>query len=167
MSFRKILVTLDGSDLAELALKHVMSVASRETTIYLLSVVGSVLVEDRVNSTVASVSTMNIPYFVMPKAQPQVMHHVGDPRIYRDRVGYLERVGDDLRAKGYRVHVDVRPGKVVDTIIATAKEGFDLLIMATHGRTGLSRVALGSVAEAVIRRVPCPTLLVPAGGRRI
>jgi nucleotide-binding universal stress UspA family protein len=37
-------------------------------------------------------------------------------------------------------------------------EGVDLIIMGTHGRTGLSRLLMGSVAEAVVRRAPCPVL---------
>ena len=41
-------------------------------------------------------------------------------------------------------------------------EGADLIVIATHGRTGLSRVLLGSVAEAVIRRAPCPVYTVRA-----
>jgi nucleotide-binding universal stress UspA family protein len=37
-------------------------------------------------------------------------------------------------------------------------EGVDLIIMGTHGRTGISRLLMGSVAEAVVRRAPCPVL---------
>lgn len=50
-------------------------------------------------------------------------------------------------------------GEPASTIARVAKEGsFDLIVMATHGRTGLSRLFLGSVAEGVIRHAPCPVL---------
>jgi nucleotide-binding universal stress UspA family protein len=39
-----------------------------------------------------------------------------------------------------------------------ADEGVDLIVMGTHGRTGLMRLLMGSVAEAVVRRAPCPVL---------
>jgi nucleotide-binding universal stress UspA family protein len=41
--------------------------------------------------------------------------------------------------------------------------GIDLVVMGTHGRTGFSHALLGSVAEAVVRRAPCPVLTIPAG----
>jgi len=44
-----------------------------------------------------------------------------------------------------------------------AREGFDLLMMVTHGRTGLSKLALGSITEAVLQHAPCPVLVIPAG----
>jgi nucleotide-binding universal stress UspA family protein len=47
------------------------------------------------------------------------------------------------------------------TIVEKAKElGVDVIVVATHGRTGLARVLLGSVAEHVIRHVPCPVFVV-------
>ena len=50
-------------------------------------------------------------------------------------------------------------GEPASTIVRVAKEGnFDLVVMATHGRTGLTRLFLGSVAEQVIRHAPCPVL---------
>jgi universal stress protein A len=47
------------------------------------------------------------------------------------------------------------------TIVEHAKDGhFDLVVMGTHGRTGLAHLLMGSVAEAVARRAPCPVLTV-------
>jgi nucleotide-binding universal stress UspA family protein len=45
---------------------------------------------------------------------------------------------------------------------AAREEPCDLIVMGTHGRTGLGRVLLGSVAEQVVRRAPCPALTVKA-----
>lgn len=53
----------------------------------------------------------------------------------------------------------VSRGDVVDTIIQYAREeGGDLIVIGTHGRKGLEKMWLGSVAERVVKRAPCPTL---------
>jgi universal stress protein A len=55
------------------------------------------------------------------------------------------------------------PGVPSATIVEVAKNGaHDLIVMGTHGRTGFSRVMLGSVAERVVRLAPCAVLTVPA-----
>jgi nucleotide-binding universal stress UspA family protein len=52
-------------------------------------------------------------------------------------------------------------GEPATAIVEDAeKEGADLIVMGTHGRTGLSRLLMGSVAEAVVRRAKCPVLTV-------
>jgi universal stress protein A len=52
-------------------------------------------------------------------------------------------------------------GDPVDVIIRSARdEGVDMIVMSTHGRTGLGRVLMGSIAEAVVRRAACPVLTV-------
>ena len=57
-----------------------------------------------------------------------------------------------------------QPGPAI--VSAVEHLGCDVIVMATHGRTGLHRVLLGSVAEYVLRHGPCPILLVPAATRR-
>ena len=57
--------------------------------------------------------------------------------------------------------VEVAVGHPADTIVRVAQErGADLIVMGTHGRTGLQHVLLGSVAEKVVRLAPCPVLTV-------
>jgi universal stress protein A len=52
-------------------------------------------------------------------------------------------------------------GVAADDIVKTAEEeGADLIVMGTHGRTGLMRVLMGSVTEAVMRHAPCPVLTI-------
>jgi nucleotide-binding universal stress UspA family protein len=60
----------------------------------------------------------------------------------------------------------VEVGQAADRLIEAAKEKKpDLIVMATHGRTGLSHALMGSVAEKVVRQAPCPVLTVrPTGG---
>lgn len=55
----------------------------------------------------------------------------------------------------------VAMGDPAETIVEVATDGeFDLIVMGTHGRTGLKRMILGSVAEAVCRHAPCPVLTI-------
>ena len=64
-----------------------------------------------------------------------------------------------LTERGVRNSIDVRQGQPARVIAEHAAEGaFDLIAMGTHGRTGLSHLLLGSVAERVVRLAPCPVL---------
>jgi universal stress protein A len=69
---------------------------------------------------------------------------------------------------GVPLRVDIRHGAPVRAILSACEEFTpDLVVMGTHGRTGISRVVFGSVAESVLHQAPCPVLIVPAGrGRR-
>ncbi|MES4787348.1 MAG: universal stress protein, partial [Nitrospiraceae bacterium] len=69
--------------------------------------------------------------------------------------------------QGITAHHVIRTGNTADEIVdyATVNQ-IDLIAMSTHGRTGLSRALLGSVAEKVVRHSPVPVLLVSAAGGR-
>lgn len=70
---------------------------------------------------------------------------------------------DDVRIEGPEVKVEkiFAEGVAADCILAAAESvRSDLIVMGTHGRTGFGRLLLGSVAEAVLRRAPCPVLTV-------
>jgi universal stress protein A len=59
------------------------------------------------------------------------------------------------------VQTIVLEGKVSDALLKCARdENVDLIVMSTHGRTGLSRLLMGSVAEQVVHGAPCPVLLI-------
>jgi nucleotide-binding universal stress UspA family protein len=74
---------------------------------------------------------------------------------------YLQVVAQGLRTRGVAVAVRVLVGDpdkaICDTVTA---ENIDLVVMSTHGRSGLNRWVYGSVANKVLRRVSCPLLLV-------
>lgn len=77
-----------------------------------------------------------------------------------------ERLADAVTvcvAPGTTVQVEVLPDdSVIEGILKTAKRvAADMIVMGTHGRTGLPRLVLGSVAEAVLRRAAVPVLVVP------
>lgn len=71
---------------------------------------------------------------------------------------FLGELAPDARA---RIQVRLVGGDPVDTILEIANsEPFDLIVMGTHGRRGLSHLLLGSVAEKIVRQAPCPVLTV-------
>jgi nucleotide-binding universal stress UspA family protein len=89
-------------------------------------------------------------------------------RAYRQKFEVeLKLLAHTLRQEGYAVNTMVRLGDPVEQILAAvAQSEYDLLAMATRGRTGLTRLVLGSVAESVLRQVTVPMLLVrPAPGK--
>jgi nucleotide-binding universal stress UspA family protein len=73
----------------------------------------------------------------------------------------LDRAAGGPVAGGVAVHPEVAEGVPAEEIVRLARErDVDLIVMGTHGRTGLAHVLLGSVAEKVVRRAPCPVLTV-------
>jgi nucleotide-binding universal stress UspA family protein len=82
------------------------------------------------------------------------------PDDYQDR---LREQLNDLRAPGVEVEHRLNEGNPVTEILGAAEEvNADLVVMGTHGRTGLGRLLMGSVAEQVLRQAPCPVLTVRA-----
>ena len=79
------------------------------------------------------------------------------------RVGaqQLARINADLKKKGERVRTLQKTGSAAQSVVDTAKSiKADLIIMGTHGRTGLAHMLMGSVAERVVRMAHCPVLTV-------
>jgi len=85
------------------------------------------------------------------------------------RVGkeQLARLEAELKKKGIRGRSILEMGVPAHVIVDTAKRRrADLIIMATHGRTGLVHMLMGSVAEKVVRTAPCPVLTVRHGAAK-
>jgi universal stress protein A len=79
----------------------------------------------------------------------------------------LARIGADLHAAGQRFRLMVKAGVPSGVIVDTAKRaGADLIVIGTHGRTGLAHMLIGSVAEKVVRTAPCPVLAVRRSVRK-
>ncbi|NGM70678.1 universal stress protein [Natronolimnobius sp. AArcel1] len=73
----------------------------------------------------------------------------------------LEDATDVAGAYGRKVETQIETGKPDRRIVALATDKpYDVIVLGSHGRTGLSRVVLGSVAEAVVRRAPVPVVVV-------
>jgi nucleotide-binding universal stress UspA family protein len=142
--YKKILVPLDGSELAERALPHALEIAR---------CMGSELNFLRVS--LAEIYAHS-PAGDGPLYAPEVLE--------ADRqaaVEYLARVRARLALPEVRVTTEVLAGPVAETIIDYARDqGVDLIIMSTHGRSGLSRWVFGSVADRVLHGAHSPTMIV-------
>ena len=140
--YTRILVPLDGSTLGEAILPHARDLAQG---------CGAELVLLRVAFA---------PIF--PGTEPVD----AQAAAIQEAETYVETVAKVLRDRGLKVEAKVRYGDPVNEILDHVTWGhIDLIAMATHGRTGLTRLVLGSVAERVLRRTFVPVLLVraPAG----
>ncbi len=82
---------------------------------------------------------------------------------YRETIkSYLDNLAGDLAEQGLNVRTVVTGSGAAQTIVATAEsEMVDLIMVATHGRSGMDRFMLGSVAERVVNNMPCPIFLLP------
>ena len=83
--------------------------------------------------------------------------------LVRDGQVALDRLVDKRRGQVTFGDVVMRTGDARDMILQVAKEVHaDSIVIGTHGRRGISRALLGSVAEAIVRTAPCPVLTVRA-----
>jgi nucleotide-binding universal stress UspA family protein len=95
----------------------------------------------------------------MYMTSPNVATIIGEQQ--RVAAQQLKRIAADLEKKGHRVRTVLKTGSPAQVIIDTAQRtGTDLIIMATHGHTGLAHLFMGSVAEKVVRTAACPVLTV-------
>lgn len=141
--YKKILVPLDGSKLAEQVLPHVSQLAG---------------------CTGAEIVLLRVP------SEPMYDYLVPDPEIAAEmrrdiEMGaqvYLDEIAAELRAMNLLISTVVVWGAPVqDTIVQAARElNADLIAMSTHGRSGLARLVIGSVADEIVRHAPVPVLLV-------
>lgn len=141
--YKMILVPLDGSKRAEAILPYVEEMARYfEAKVVFMQVIES-------HSMMAgSYGAMDL--YVATSEQQTT-----------EARAYLNVRRGKFHEKGIEVKVLVEHGPVVETIIdVAAREGADLIAMASHGRSGLSRVFYGSVAAGVLQRVDRPLLLV-------
>ncbi len=147
--FRNILIALDGSALSEQILDHAASLGALVAARYTLT---------RVVSPMVLTGYAPTPEGMLGDASsgPELELLIGDAE------SYLEDAAQRLRDRGLSVESQV----VVDTqpalgILEFAREkAADLIAMATHGRTGFSRLLLGSVADKVLRGTTAPILLI-------
>jgi nucleotide-binding universal stress UspA family protein len=135
----RILVPLDGSPLAEAVLPQVVELAAlRKSEVLLLRV-------------------------ALSHAAPGVDPVEVQVRAVEEARSYLARIEADLTTQGLMVKSAVRYGHAVEEILDHARAaGADLIAMSTHGRTGLRRWVLGSIAESIVRRSAIPVLLLRA-----
>ncbi len=150
--YRRILVPLDGSELAERALKHAETIIGENPAATLILV--------RVTEPLLSAA-----YYLSGGAD--VWLGV-EEKAAKDAADYLDGVADRLKKAGVaRIKTVVLEGQPDDQILDYLEHRrVDLVIMSTHGQGGITRWLAGSVAERVMRHSSVPVLTVPPSGLR-
>lgn len=86
------------------------------------------------------------------------------PERQAEAADYLDRLARSARHEGLVARAEAYLGDPAERIVRAAREdGADLIVMSSHGRTGLARTVFGSVAETVMRLSPCPVMVVKGG----
>ena len=147
--YKKVLVPLDGSALAECTLSHLKNLIKDGS-------VGEV--------TLLNVVKVDLPLAVMQSAQyPKGINldAIRKPLFIASRK-YLADVESRLASEGIKVKTESLEGnRPADTITEYArKEGMDMIIIGTHGYTGLKKLMVGSVAFGVLHQSHVPVLLI-------
>lgn len=140
--YKKILVPLDGSPLAEAVLPHAEALAKSEG---------------------AEIIILRVPDLPAPDLfihNPAMANKIiEDAEIAADK--YLQDEVQKLGNIGVKVSTLIREGPVPDTILAAAEETHaDVIAMSTHGRSGIQRWLMGSVADRVVHHAHIPVMLI-------
>lgn len=157
--YKKIMVPLDGSKLAECVLPHVdgfVTGCQVETIIFVRVIEPTPTRYSEVGSTVNPEN-----YETVRKNVERIEE---ESRSSAER--YLKEVISRVKQDGIKYKVDVLVGKVADSLVdyVDANE-IDLVLIATHGRSGISRWVRGSIADRVLRTSHAPVLMVRADGK--
>ena len=150
--YEHLLVALDGSPAAERVLDHAeaLAVAFRSTVTLLRATISAEALLAQSAGTGSSAGDV-------PVMDPT-------PILDADRdaaAEYLDAIAARLRRHDLTVNTEHPEGPAAEEIVDRARAiGASLILMTTHGRSGLGRVVFGSVADSVIRHSTCPVLLV-------
>ena len=143
--YQKILVPLDGSQLAECALPHVIGMSKD-------GAVGEVILLSVVNVYIPGHSDFPTPINI---------NEIRDS-LFMESKKYLDDVESRLASEGIKVtKVSLEGSRPADIISDYArKNGIDMIVIATHGYTGLKKLMLGSVALGILHESHIPVLLI-------
>lgn len=150
--YKKIMVPLDGSELAECVLPHA------EAFIKGFKISDIILVR--------VVEPETLPYRVEGGIDPGI---VAEKEASRKSAAkdYLDRIAKRFEHEGTAVHSEVIIGRVTESLADYAEQNeVDLFIIATHGRSGVTRWVMGSVADKLLRSASVPVLMVRAPGAK-
>ena len=142
MNTRKILCPTDFSHYTDAALSYASALAAESgATLYIVHV-------DEYRDVSAALGEAALHYTAPWEAadRSEVRQKLEQVKPTASRVDYEHRY--------------LEGGPIHEIIEFAAREQIDLIVMGSHGRTGLSRLLMGSVAEGVARRAPCPVLIV-------
>lgn len=146
--FSRILVTLDGSRLAEKALKPATALAAAHNSqLLLLSVVDDSVLDQTTQTE-------------LERGQSGAGEHIRSS-LFQQTQNYLREIVNKYQQRGVRTYPAMASGAVPTAILDYVEEqDVDLIAMTTHGRTGLRRWVYGSVTEKVLRGTRCAMLIV-------
>ena len=148
--YKKILVPLDGSKLAECVFPHVRALVEgcRVGKIVFMRVVEPIKAIVVADAMMSAKDVERITASMVSEAEI-----------------YLKSLGQGSKYGGAEVESQVKMGNVAETLVDYATEnGVDLIVVATHGRSGVSRWVWGSVADRILRASCVPVLMVRAPG---
>ncbi len=148
--FKKILVPLDSSDLAEYALSPAIQLAERfEAELVLLHVLEHHTVFIPEGPDLMG-HNLNVPQTAFSREEVVAREYL---------VGINHKIG--AAQPNFNCYTRLEDGDPASRILDTAvEEKADLIVMSTHGYSGVTRWVLGSVAEKVMRHAPCPVLVI-------
>lgn len=139
--YHKILVPLDGSKLAECVIPHL-------------------------ETFITGLKVKNVVFVKVEKPIPPTARGDWQQKETARKASakaYLDQVAERIKANGTRLHTEVIIGNVADSLAHYAEDNdCDLILIGTHGRTGFSRLAKGSVAEDVLHSAAVPILIIKA-----
>jgi nucleotide-binding universal stress UspA family protein len=139
--YNRMLVPLDGSEMAEVVFPYVKEIASRLGTEVVLLHISSQAVKD---------------------FQPMIRNYVDHAAEKIQNCAIVSQQGRP--SQPVKIHGEFVTGYPAEEILRYAEEKtVDLILMASHGRSGLKRWSVGSVADKILRSAKIPVLLVPAG----
>lgn len=152
--FSKILLPLDGSDLSSQAVEHAKALATAtKASLVLLQVVDS---EAQLISQASGIT-------IEPLAMGEVTVDAARAAVAAQRAvaeEHLNAAKSAMEGAGLTVEAIVREGQPGEQIVEAVEElGCDVVVIATHGRTGFRRAILGSVADHVVRHTPTASVL--------
>ena len=148
-----VLVPLDESELSESALSYVPRLIGSGGQVTLLTVI------------VPPDLSLSSLYAVPSQPDPALLEsEEGLARQLRIQAeAYLRKKAEHLQNTGLKVESLVQVGQPADSIVENAADlGVEAIIMATHGRSGVSRWLLGSVTQKVLSAAPCPVFVIPS-----
>jgi nucleotide-binding universal stress UspA family protein len=150
---KHILIPLDQSALAETALDYAPKLIGPDSQITLLTV----LVPPDL-----SISALYGTDGMAQAAMDVQSYESVERQIRVQAEDYLRGIARRLASTGARVDIAVQVGRDAEVIVENARElKVDAIVMATHGRSGISRWLLGSVTQKVLSAAPCPVMVIP------
>jgi nucleotide-binding universal stress UspA family protein len=143
-NIKKILVPVDFSENSRIALDWAMSFA------------------DKLDAKVILFHALDMPAELKERAERhKLLNKDAQKRVKEEAGKYLLAFADKYDEDRISVAPEIAEGKPFVEIIKAARNyDVDLIVMGTHGRTGLQKMLIGSVAEKVVRKAPCPVLTV-------